>query len=284
MERIKQAIEKAKNQQQSEAGQIAQIYTDDQDTQGKGTTATTRPSQAHDELDVSYKQTRVVKLQAEHLEKNRIVAFNKNDPKSMVFDLLRTHVLQKMEENGWRTLAITSPTPEAGKTVVAINLAMSIAQQTNKTAMLVDFDLRRPRIGAYLGIPMEKSLNDLLNGKAELPDVLVNPDIPRLVVLPTRTPVKKSSETLSSKKITDLIKELRERFESRIVIFDLPPMLVTDDAIALLPQIDCVLMVVANGMSTKREIEDSLHLMPAANLIGTILNKAEIESTAYYYY
>jgi hypothetical protein len=233
--------------------------------------------------NVNYQQTRVVELRTEHLEKNRIVAFNKSDPKSMAFDLLRTHVLQRMEENGWRTLAITSPTPEAGKTVIAINLAISIAQQTNKTAMLVDFDLRRPKIGAYLGIPMEKSLNDLLDGTAELAEVLVNPDMPRLVLLPTRDPVKNSSETLSSKKIADLIKDLRERYESRIVIFDLPPMLVTDDAISLLPQIDCVLMVVANGMSTKREIEDSLRLLPAANLIGTILNKAEIEPRDYYY-
>ncbi|MCR4303412.1 MAG: CpsD/CapB family tyrosine-protein kinase [Gallionella sp.] len=280
MERIKQAIEKVKNQHSSGASPLAQPHQDHQ-----GTTFPPSSAHAHDELeDVSYKHTRAVKLQAEHLEKNRIVAFSKNDPKSMIFDVLRTHVLQKMEENGWRTLAITSPTPEAGKTVVAINLAMSIAQQTNKSAMLVDFDLRRPKIGAYLGIPMEKSLNDLLDGKAELPDVLVNPDMPRLVVLPTRNPVKNSSETLSSKKIADLIKDLRERYESRIVIFDLPPMLVTDDAIALLPQIDCVLMVVANGMSTKRELEDSLSHLPAAKLIGTILNKAESEPVGYYYY
>jgi len=280
MERIKQAIEKVKNQVSSGTNRIAQRHSDSQ-----GTTFTSVSTTAHVELgDISYRQTRVVKLRVEHLEKNRIIAFNKNDPKCMNFDLLRTQVLQKMEENGWRTLAITSPTPESGKTVIAINLAMSIAQQTNKTAMLVDFDLRRPKVGTYLGIPMEKSLNDLLYGTAELPDVLVNPDIPRLVVLATKNPVKKSSETLSSKMIADLIKDLRERYESRIVIFDLPPVLVTDDAIALLPQIDCVLMVVANGMSTKREIEDSLRHLPAANLIGTILNKAEIEPTAYDYY
>jgi capsular exopolysaccharide synthesis family protein len=243
-----------------------------------------RPSQAHDELEnINYDYTRVVKLQKKHLEKNRIVAFDKNDPKGMAFDLLRTHVLQKMEENGWRTMAITSATPEAGKTVVAINLAMSIAQQTNRTAMLVDFDLRRPKIGNYLGIHMEKSLNNLLDGTAELPDVLVNPDIPRLVVLPTKSPVKNSSETLSSKKTAELIMDLRERYKSRIVIFDLPPLLVSDDVITLLPQIDCVLLVVANGMSTQREIEDSLHLLPSAKLIGTILNKSDVEPQAYYY-
>jgi hypothetical protein len=189
-----------------------------------------------------------------------------------------------MEEKGWRTLAITSPTPEAGKSVVAINLAMSISQLSNKSALLVDFDLRRPKIGTYLGIPMEKSWNDLLDGTAEIPEVLVNPDMQRLVVLATKTPVKKSSEMLASKKVADLIGELRARYKSRIVIFDLPPLLVSDDVIALLPQIDCVLLVVGNGMSTKREIEDSIRLLPAEKLIGTVLNKAEAEQMAYYYY
>lgn len=279
MERIKQAIDKAKKRRSNEASTPVQTHPD-----SRAASFAPQLAQEPDELDVNYKQTRVVKLQMEQLEKNHIVAFNKNDPRSMNFDLLRTHVLQKMKENGWRTLAITSPTPGAGKTVVAINLAMSIAHQTDKTAMLVDFDLRRPKIGAYLGIHAEKSLNDLLYGAAELTDVLVNPDMPRFVVLPTNSPVKKSSEILSSKKIAGLIRELRERYESRIVIFDLPPLLITDDAIALLPQIDCVLMVMANGMSTKREIEDSLRLLPAANLIGTVLNKAEIEPRSYYDY
>ena len=278
MERIKQAIEKVKSQRSSEASRDRSRLG----TQGAASKQST--TQIHDELaGIRYVYTRVVKLRREHLEKSRIVAFNKNDPKSMTFDLLRTHVLQKMEENGWRTLAITSPTPESGKSVVAINLAMSIAQQTNMTAMLVDFDLRRPKIGAYLGIPMEKSLNDFLEGTAGLQDVLVNPELPRMVVLPTKSPVRNSAETLSSRKVVDLIKDLRERYKSRIVIFDLPPLLVADDALALLPQIDCVLMVVANGMSTRREIEDSLRLLPAANIIGTILNKADVELQPYYY-
>jgi len=122
-----------------------------------------------------------------------------------------------------------------------------------------------------------------LDGTAELVDVLINPDMPRLVVLPTNSPIKHSSETLSSRKVAELIKDLRERYKSRVVIFDLPPVLVSDDAIVLLPQIDCVLMVVADGMSTKREIEDTVNLLPSTKLLGTIFNKADIEPQAYYY-
>jgi Mrp family chromosome partitioning ATPase len=270
MERIKQAIEKATQQNLNEGGRMPYSQSDDKTGPSAGTTP-----QSSDVLEkVSYQQTRVVKLKADILEKNRIFAFNKDDPASMIFDLLRTQVLQTMEEKGWRTLAITSATPGAGKTAVAINLAMSIAQKTNRSAMLVDFDLRQPRIGTYLGLPMEKSLNDLLNGDAELSEILVNPDIPRLVIVPTREAVSKPSEVLSSNKIAGLIKDLRERYDSRITIFDLPSLLHSDDAISVIPQIDCILMVVANGMSSKLEIENALRHLSRANLIGTVFNKA----------
>jgi Mrp family chromosome partitioning ATPase len=279
MERIKQAIEKVKAQRPGKAG------AQGQSRQGTlGTAFMPRAFQGRAELgEITYESTRVVRLKADHLEKNRIVAFNKNDPKSISFDLLRTYVLQKMEENGWRTLAITSPTPGSGKTVVAINLAMSIAQQPNKSALLVDFDLRRPKVGAYLGLPMEKSINDVLEGTAELPEALVSPDMQRLVVLPTKNPVRKSAETLSTSKIGEMVKDMRDRYDSRIVIFDLPPLLAADDAVIAVPHIDCVLMVVANGMSTKREIEDGLHHIPPAKLVGTVLNRAESDAIPYYY-
>ncbi|WP_449432904.1 CpsD/CapB family tyrosine-protein kinase [Pseudomonas putida] len=229
-----------------------------------------------------YVKTKVVPLRAEHLERNRIVSYNKNSIMSGAFDLLRTQVLQTMEENGWRTLAITSPTPEAGKTVLAINLAMSIAHHTTKTALLVDFDLRRPRVGSCLGLPMPRALNELLANKAGLEDVLVNPTLPRFVVLPTREPIALSTEMLSSPKVNNLIRDLRDRYESRICIFDLPPLLSSDDAITVLPKFDCVLLVVGNGMNNKQDIEDSLHHLATANLIGTVLNKAEVQPRTYY--
>lgn len=260
MERIKQAVLKARSQRPNEGGRFARQNT------------TSVPDDISAKLE--YSQTRVVELQPHLLEKNRIFAIHRNDPTSVAFDLLRTQILQKMEENNWRTIAITSPTPAVGKTVIAINLAISIVQQTNKTAMLVDFDLRQPRIGEYLGIPMEKSLNDLLEGDADLAEILVNPGIPRLVILPAKNAVSNPSETLSSMKISNLVNEIRDRYESRIIIFDLPSLLHSDDAIAICPKIDCILMVVANSMSTKREIEDSLRHLSKSNLIGTVFNKA----------
>ena len=99
-----------------------------------------------------------------------------------------------MEENGWRTIAVVSPTPESGKTLVSINLAISIAHQPQKTAILVDFDLRRPKVANYLGLNVAQSMNDYLQGSAKLEDLMISPSISRLVVVPTMRPVAKSSE------------------------------------------------------------------------------------------
>lgn len=272
MERIKSAIEKARKNEppQSMSRPL---------TPAAGNAAPTREEIG----EVVYSQTRMVKLSPAHLEKHRIVAFNKSNPLSVSFDMLRTQVLAKMEENGWRTLAVVSPVPECGKTVVSINLAMSIAHHSNKTAVLVDFDLRRPKIGSSLGLPAGKSLNDLLGGDATLAEVMVNPGLPKLIVLPTSKPVAKSAEVLSSGKVADLIQELRNRYPERIVIFELPPLLSADDALVVLPKMDCVLMVVGNGLVSKAELEESLRHLNATNLLGTVLNKAEIPPSNYYY-
>jgi len=275
MEKIKDAIEKAKNNRGAQASSRRKVS----DTHLLG-----KFDKKNDELDsLTYSKTTVVQLDSDYLENNRIVAVNKNNSISWVFDSLRTQVLQKMEENNWRTLAIVSPTPESGKTIVSINLAISIAQQPQKTVVLVDFDLRKPRVASYLGLNTEKSLNDLLAGTAVLSDILVNPGISGLTILPTNRSVAKASETLSSNNIQNLISELRERYESRIVIIDLPPILTADDAMVLLPQVDCVLLVVSNGMNTESEIDETMRLLSKANLLGVVLNRVEEEPKSYYY-
>lgn len=279
MERIKEAIEKAKTQR-GEPGGVTQAAT---------TRVTTRPSVAPEpvpsgsDANVQYRQTPVIELDAAHLERHRIVAHQKSHPVSWAFDLLRTQVLQKMDENGWRTLAITSPTMESGKSVVAINLAIGIAQQTNRTSLLVDFDLRRPRVATLLGLQREVSLNQVLTEGTPVEEAMVNPGIPRLVVLPTQRPVASSAEVLGSSKVAALMNELRDHYADRIVLVDLPPVLAADDVLALLPRIDCVLMIVGNGVSTRKEIEESMSRLSKFNLLGVVLNKDDVPSKNAYY-
>lgn len=288
MERIKVALDKARlaREMAGETGQEDKRQEDKRRAEvvEPPSDEFTEPGAEQGALQaLSYRSTRVITLDEEHLERNRIVAHNKNNLNSNIFDLLRTQVLNKMSENGWRTLAIVSATPEAGKSVVAINLAISIAQHAEKSALLVDFDLRRPSVAKYLGLELSLSLSDMLEGKCEMEDILVSPGIPRFVVMAAHRPIMNSSEMLASSRVQRLIGEIRERYAERIVVFDLPPLLNADDAMAVLPKIDCVLMVVANGKSSQREIEDSLRHLPTSNLLGTVFNKAQSKSQPYAY-
>lgn len=286
MERIKRAIEASKLEA-SKRSKNKYRLSDDLPKKIILNEEMSEPTLSENEdTNVEYEQTRVVSLNQDLLVKNRIVAFNKNNHLSLGFDILRTQVIKKMLKNGWRTIAITSPTPDCGKTIVAINLAMSIAHHTNKTAMLADFDLRRPSVSKYLGLKSEPSLNDVLSGEASLAESLVNPGLDRLVILPTAMPVKNSSEVLSSKKVGSLVTEFRDRYAERIVIFDLPPLLSTDDAMIMISQVDCVLVVVGNGMVSESDLKESMRYVDESKLLGTVLNKSESEQSkrGYYYY
>ncbi|QEA12495.1 CpsD/CapB family tyrosine-protein kinase [Comamonas flocculans] len=280
MERIKQALEKARAQ----AGSNTQHVQPGPRRAAPATLQPAAPPLGDGGIDVNYTQTQVVTLDPVHLERQRIVAFSKTNPNNWAFDVLRTQILQKMDEKGWRTLAITSPTAESGKTVIAINLAISVAHHTQRTAMLVDFDLRRPRVGSYLGVRKTPSLNEVLAGTAPVAEALINPDLPRLVVLPTNEPVQRAAEVLTSAPVASLVSDLRERYQDRTVIFDLPPMMAGDDVMAILPRMDAVLMVVGNGNSTQREIEESMRHIPAGQLLGVVLNKADAEVRRGYEY
>jgi protein-tyrosine kinase len=286
MERIKLAIEKAKSgdvDSLESAGLFSRRDSGPEVVAGRAEGGHVGVEAADDVGSLQYTHTATVSLDAAHLDHYKVISHQKTHAASWAFDVLRTQVLQKMDENGWRTLAITSPSVESGKTVVSINLAMSIAQQTNRTALLVDFDLRRPSVARYLGLNRSPSLNDFLEGRVDIGDALVNPGVERFVVLPTNSPVPSASETLSSAKVGNLIGDLRDRYSDRIVIFDLPPVLVADDVMTVLPRIDCVLMVVGSGMSTKNEIEEALRRLSKANVLGVILNKDDSPTQNAYY-
>jgi MinD-like ATPase involved in chromosome partitioning or flagellar assembly len=163
--------------------------------------------------------------------------------------------------------------PHCGKTTLAINLAISIASFIHKNAVLVDFDLRHSSVGKYLGIHSRPGIGDYLNGSVPFEDTLVDTGIPKLLVVPNDEPIQNSSELLNTREASILLKRLKNAGDVQVAVIDLPPTLPTDDTLALLPQLDCVLMVVADGVTTKRELEDAQSALQGGNLLGTVLNK-----------
>lgn len=231
---------------------------------------------------IVYERTRSYTPPQALLNQNRIIDSASSDPAAAAFRMLRTQVMQRMEENHWRSLAIFSPTSDDGKTTTAINLAVSLANSQRHTVLLVDFDLKRPSIAAMMGIQPAAGTNDLLQGNGRIEDCLYHPEtFARLVVLPARAAMENSSEAISGPRGRELIAELRGRYSDRIVVFDLPPVLGVDDALAFAPLVECGLMVVAEGQTRRDDVVRSMELLRKTPIIGTVLNRATYAPSAY---
>ena len=224
--------------------------------------------------EIFYTVTRQMELNPKVLEQNRVIAGQHDDIRVEAYRQLRTQVMQLFSRNSWNSLAITSPYQDAGKTLTAVNLAISLSHETTQTVILVDLDLHKPDVHLVLGLDVDVGVVDVVEGKASVEDALINPCIPRLVVLPGRPLGRPSSELLSSRGMRKLLQDVTTRYDSRIVVFDLPPLLRNDDALKFTPFADGTLLVVEEGSNTADEVERCMHLLQNANMIGTILNKA----------
>jgi len=234
---------------------------------------------------VVYKETTPINISEKMLKANRIIAGMDSGVEVDAYRKLRTRVLKKMRDKNGNVLAVTSPAPGAGKTLTAINLAISIAMEVDKTVLLIDADLRQSRINKYFNLPATtKGLSDYLTSNLPLNLLLLNPGIGRLIILPGGKPIRNSSEMLSSPKMKSLVDEVKARYDSRYVIFDLPPVLVSDDAMGFAPHADATLLVAEDSVTNEDELKRSADLLADANLIGTVLNKSREAIDDYYYY
>jgi hypothetical protein len=209
-----------------------------------------------------------------HLEKHRVVAHLMRSPEADTFRILRTHILQVMNNSGFKTLAVTSPDYSDGKTTVALNLAMSIALDLKQTALLADLDLRKPTVHEFLGVKPAAGLSDYLMNKATIPECLIRLSFDRITILPAGRPLDNSSEVLGSPKMAALACELKTRYADRFVIYDMPPALEQDDPLAFLPNVDAVLLVVRDGVTNAHRVTQCLNALSGANVIGTVLNNS----------
>lgn len=232
-------------------------------------------------VDLIYTQTRSIARDESLLEERRLVS-HRDSPEGNVFRVLRSQVLRKLDNHGMSSLAIVGAVPAIGKSMVAANLAVSVAQDVHRTSLLVDLDLRKPKAGWYFGFEAKVGVADCLAGRADLEDILVNPGFPRLVVAPG-TAWSDPTELLSSGRTEDTIREINERYDARIVIYDLPPLLGVADALAVLPHVDAVLLVLEEGKTTEAEIEEMKRLLGDKPIAGAVINKASGDGVGYYY-
>lgn len=260
MERIKQALEKARQERQGQTVFKPPAGEPAGESEGKSAPLSAR----------------VVTVDESVLERNRIITGNVPSDFLESYKMLRTQVLQRLKENNWNVLGVTSPGPGEGKSITAINLAISIAQEVDYTVMLVCATLRNTELLNQLGLPQLKGLSNYLVDDVPINELLVSPSIAEhLVILPAGDPIANSSEMLSSDKMANLIREMKSSYHSHVIIFDLPPVLETSDTLSFSPNLDAVLIVIEDGATQEHDLQTTIDLLSNnTNIIGTILNKA----------
>lgn len=227
-------------------------------------------------------RTRSIAVNKETLRRSRVVLPGAEDAAAHAYKMLRTQVLQFLRRHGFASLAVVSPATDDGRTLTAINLALAVADDLDHTALLVDMDLRQPSVHRHFGMEPERGVGDCLRRTAEIADVLLRPEpYPKLVLLPAVTAEPQSSELLSGDSARQLTTEVRERYPNRIVIYDLPPLLTTADAMAFLPCVEAALLVVCEGRTRREDVSRCAELLRGTPLVGTVLNGSRDAHAAY---
>ncbi len=188
-------------------------------------------------------------------------------------------------KNFMNTILVTSSIGSEGKTITALNLAITLAQEYDHSVLLVETDLRKPDIHRYLNKKMDKGLVDCLLNGVDINEVLITTEIDRLAILPAGKTPSNPVELLMSEKMESLVKQLKHHQSNRYVIFDSPPLLPFAETSHLASLVDGVILVVKEEFTPLSSLEEALQLLKEANVMGVVYNGAKVDrfNDNYYY-
>ncbi|MDE2214392.1 MAG: CpsD/CapB family tyrosine-protein kinase [Candidatus Omnitrophica bacterium] len=215
----------------------------------------------------------------------RIIAYF--DPKSIIseqYKSLMTNLLSGNKSRPEKVISITSSIHAEGKTITALNLAITMSRAIHKPKiLLIDADLRKGKMTRYLGIKQETGLSEVLRGTANLKDVLFNIDIEQLTFMASGAVPPNPAELLASDAMKDLISEVRSMFD--YVLIDTPPVIPVTDAVILGGMTEGTLMVVQAGRTQRGMVDRATELLNQAQtkIIGHVLTGIEYFVPEYIY-
>jgi len=256
MSRLRKALDKA----QQEGGAAVEPTT--------GSVVSEAPAVAAATGD---RPARRVEVDLSHARERRLVAFLDNHPVAEQYRKLRTQLRAHVQATGDNCFLITSPGNGDGKTLTALNLAISMAREMDQTVLLVDANLRAPAVAQLLGLTPEHGLADYLEGTAEVSDCLLRTDVGKLTLLAGVGSNGGAAELLDSQRMRDLVAELKGRYPDRTILFDGPGVEGAADPIILSRFVDRVLLVVREGETHSDGLNKALSVLPADKLLGTVL-------------
>lgn len=217
-------------------------------------------------------------------EKDLLVKSNSKDPIAEAYRAIRTSIsLSDTEEHPLKSIAITSLGPQEGKTITICNLSVAIAQNQKKV-LLVDADLRKPRLHTVFNKENKSGLSTFLTQELKLEEIIQKTEVDNLYLVNGGPHPPNPSELLSGNKYREFITQAKERFD--YILFDTPPIAVVTDTMLISQAVDGIIFVVESGKTPKRALPRISKLLEdvKVRVIGTIINKISIAHGSYYYY
>lgn len=294
MERIQHAIAKARAEREAEVGAAADVLrlAQEEDANGRSHLAsgasplaapeasTKAPEPARSDADAAQAWSELAPLHLDRkaIRRNHLVAVT-GRPGAAEVDAIRTRLLQQLKLKGFRSVAITSPSPGCGKSTVAMNLAFSLGRQPDQRTILADLDFRHPRLAQALGISERHSFASVLNGTSPFANqALRHGD--NLALATTHAAVPNPAELLQSRSASEALVKLRDEYAPTVMLFDVPPYNVHDDAMAFLSQVDCALIIAAAEKTTIKQIDRcEREVASQTSVLGVILNRCRYMSS-----
>lgn len=229
--------------------------------------------------------TKIDEQEARTIAGRLITHFAPKSPISEAYRSLRTSIQYAKADTKIKTIVVTSPGPQEGKSTTVANLAITFAQMGTKV-LLVDTDLRRPVLHSIFNMDRSRGISNYLVGKIELDEAIFNTNIDNLYLMPCGTLPPNPSELLGSKSMKSCIAEVKEMFD--IVLFDSPPIMAVTDAAVLSSEVDGMILVVKAGQTDRNAVVRSYEILKNIpnHILGALLNVVSIEGIygSYYYY
>ena len=209
------------------------------------------------------------------------------DPKALIteqYKILRTNVLSLNAKRPLKTLVVTSSLHSEGKTVTALNLAMVVAQSTQKPKVLVvDADIRRGRVAKYLGVEQKTGLTEILTGKIDSSEALFHIDMENLAFIAAGSVAENPTELLGSDRMKQFLTEMKAQFD--LILLDTPPIIAVTDSGIIGALADGILMVIQAGRTQRGMLQRATELLEQAHskIIGHVLTNIEYHLPEYIY-
>ena len=278
MSRIERALEKAAQRRQQSVTEPAESLSPPPPP--------SEPEESRQAVEPSFDE--MFSVEPVKVSNPKLVALNKKDDVAFEeYNKLRSQVVRLTQgEKFQNVLMVTSCIGEEGKSLTSLNLAISMARSYDNTVLLVDTDFRRPTLHQSLGLEPETGLIHCLRDNQPIGKALIKTGIGKLVFLPAGGAINNPVEMLESKRMQEIIRELKTRYPERYVIFDTPPILPFADAQVLAKKVDGVLFVVREGRTRISEIKRAMHTLQGSNLLGIVYNDARVSMSkkSHYYY